>query len=87
MYPERDGVHYIKGYQQRSNVEGGRVITHKCVGTGSSKISTFDLQQTKIFESSLFLNRQHHCTTRPCENGEQRTKCYWNQAKKFRSIS
>ena len=37
--------------------EGGTVITHKCVGTESSKISTFDLQQTKIFESSSFPNR------------------------------
>ena len=37
--------------------------------TESSEISTFDLQQTKIFESSSFSNRQHHCTTLPCENG------------------
>ena len=35
-------------------VKGGAVVTNKCVGTESSKISTFDLQQTKIFESSLF---------------------------------
>ena len=34
--------------------------------------ATFDLQQTKIFESSSFLNRQHHCTTLPCENGGNR---------------
>ena len=45
------------------------VLTRKCVGTESSKIITFHLQQTKIFESSSFSNRQHHCTTLPCENG------------------
>ena len=48
--------------------EGGTVITHKCVGTESSKISTFDLQQTKIFESSSYSSRQHDCTTLSCEN-------------------
>ena len=53
-------------------VKGGTVVTHKCVRTESSKISTFDLQQTKIFESSSFSNRQHHCTTLPCENGGNR---------------
>ena len=37
-----------------------------------SNISTFDLQQIKIFESSSFSNRQHHCTTLPCENGGNR---------------
>ena len=50
--------------------EGGTVITHKCVGTESSKISTFDLQQTKIFESSSFPNREHHFV----KMGEQGTK-------------
>ena len=40
-------------------VKGGTVVTHKCVGIESSKISTFDLQQTKIFESSLFSFGQH----------------------------
>ena len=44
------------------------VVTHKFIGTESSEISTFDLQQTKIFESSSFSNRQHHYTTLPCEN-------------------
>ena len=34
-------------------VKGGTVVTHKCVSM-CSKISMFDLQQTKIFESSLF---------------------------------
>ena len=53
-------------------VKGGTVVTYKCVRTESSKISTFDLQQTKIFESSSFSNRQHHCTTLPCENGGNR---------------
>ena len=47
---------------------GGIVITHKCVRTESSKISTFDLQQTKIFESSSFSNRQQHFNTLPCKN-------------------
>ena len=37
-------------------VKGGIVLTHKCVRTESSKISTFDLQQAKIFESSSFSN-------------------------------
>ena len=50
-------------------VKGGTVVTHKCVRTESSKISTSDPQQTKIFGNSLFSNRQHHCTTLPCENG------------------
>ena len=40
--------------------------------TESSKISIFDLQQTKILQSSSFSNRQHHCTTLPCENGGNR---------------
>ena len=53
-------------------VKGGTVVTHKCIRTESSKISIFDLQQTKIFESSSFSNRQHHCTTLPCENGGNR---------------
>ena len=46
-------------------VKGGTIVTHKCIRTESSKISTFDLQQTK---TSSFSNRQHHCTTLPCEN-------------------
>ena len=37
-------------------VKGGIVVTHKCVRTESSKISTFDIQQAKIFESSSFSN-------------------------------
>ena len=49
-------------------VKGGIVVTHKCVRIKSSKISTFDLQQTKIFEGSSFLNRKRHCTTLVCEN-------------------
>ena len=39
-------------------VKGVTVVTHKFIGTESSRISTFDLQQTEIFESSLFSNRQ-----------------------------
>ena len=55
-------------------VKGGTVVvTHRYIGTESNKISTFDLQQIKIFESSSFSNRQHHCPTLPCENGEQGT--------------
>ena len=53
-------------------VKGETVVTHKCVRTESSTISTFDLQQTKIFEGSSFLNRQYHCTTVPYENGWNR---------------
>ena len=34
-----------------------------------SNISTFDLQQIKIFESSSFSNRQHHYHVLPCDNG------------------
>ena len=37
-------------------VKGGIAVTHKCVRIESSKISTFDLQQAKIFESSSFSN-------------------------------
>ena len=48
-------------------VKGGTAVTHKCIRTQSSKISTFDLQQTKIFESNSLSCRQHHCTTLPCE--------------------
>ena len=69
MHPERDGVHYVKKYQQGAMVKGGTVVTHKCIRTESSKINTFDFQQTKIFESSSFSNRKHHCTTLPCKMG------------------
>ena len=67
-------------------VKGVIVVSHKCVGTESSKISTFDLQQTKIFESSSFWNRQHHCTTLPCETEEQGTKYYIKQRIKAVSL-
>ena len=67
-------------------VKGVTVVSHKCVGTESSKISTFDLQQTKIFESSSFWNRQHHCTTLPCETEEQGTKYYIKQRIKAVSL-
>ena len=53
-------------------VRGGTVVTHKCVRTESSKFSTFDLEKIKIFESSSFLNRQHHSIALPCENGGNR---------------
>ena len=53
-------------------VKGGTIVTHKCIRTESSKISTFDLQQTKIFGSSSFSNGQQHCTAPPCENGGSR---------------
>ena len=50
-------------------VKGGTVVTHKCVGTESSKISTFDLQQANLFESSAFLsNKQYHYTDLPGKN-------------------
>ena len=55
-------------------VKGGTAVTHKCIRTQSSKISTFDLQQIKIFESNSLSCRQHHCTTLPCEY--RGTKCY-----------
>ena len=35
-------------------VKGETIVTHKCIRTESSKISTFDLKQRKIFESSSF---------------------------------
>ena len=57
------GVQYVKRYQQGAIVKGGTVATHKCIRTESNKISTFDLHQTKIFESSSFSNGQHHCTS------------------------
>ena len=53
-------------------IKEGKVATHKCSGTERSKINTFDLQQTKIFKSISFSNRQYHCTTLPCENGENK---------------
>ena len=55
---------------------GETVVTHKCIGTQSSKISLFDLQQEKTFESNSLSNRKHHCTTcienttASCKNGE-----------------
>ena len=49
-------------------VKGETVVIHNCIRTENSKISTFDLQQTKHFESSSFSNVQHHYTTLPCEN-------------------
>ena len=54
---------------KRSMTKGETVVTHKCVGTENSKVSTFDIQQTKVFERSSFSNRQYHCTTLRCENG------------------
>ena len=66
MHPERDGVQYVKGYQQGAMSKEEPVVTHKCIGTEITKTNTFDIQQTKIFESSLFSNRQHHCTTLSC---------------------
>ena len=45
---------------------GETVVTHKCIGTQSSKISLFDLQQEKTFESNSLSNRKHHCTTCIC---------------------
>ena len=57
-------------------VKRGTVVTHKIIRTESSKISTFDLQQTKDFDSSSFSNRQHQRTTLPCEKWqEQGNKC------------
>ena len=56
------------GYQQGAMVKGGTVVTYKCIGTESNKIRTFDLQKIKISETSSFSNRQHRCTTLPCEN-------------------
>ena len=35
-------------------VKGGIVVTHKCIRTEGSKISTFDLQQTKFFKAVQF---------------------------------
>ena len=60
-------------------VKVGTVVTHACIRTERSIISTFDLQQTKIFESSSISNRQHHCTTLPCENR-------WNREPNFTEI-
>ena len=57
---------------KRSMTKGETVVTHKCVGTENSKVSTFDIQQTKVFERSSFSNRQYHCTTLRCENGGDR---------------
>ena len=63
MHPGRDGVQYVMRYQQGAIVKGGTVVTHQCIRTKSNKISTFDLHQTKIFESSSFSNGQHHRTS------------------------
>ena len=38
----------------RTMVKGETIVTHNCIRTESSKISTFDLKQRKIFESSSF---------------------------------
>ena len=66
------GCGMSKDINSGAMAKGGTVVTHKCIRTESSKISTFDLQQTNIFESSSFSNRQHHCNTLPCRNGENR---------------
>ena len=71
-HPERDRVQHIKGCPQGAMVKGGTVVTNKCVRTESSKISTLELQQRQTFENSSFSNRQHHCSTLPCENGGNR---------------
>ena len=55
MPPESNGVQYVEGYQQGAITKGGTVVTHKCIRTESSKFSTFDLQETKIFESSSII--------------------------------
>ena len=62
------GCSMSRDINRRAMVKGGRVVTHKCIRNESSKISTFDLQQTKIFESSSYSSRQHDCTTLSCEN-------------------
>ena len=58
----------LRDINRGTMVKGETVVTYKCVGTESSKISTFDLQQAKILESSSLSNRQHPCSTLPCEN-------------------
>ena len=63
------GCSMSRDINREAMVKGGTVVTHKCIRTESSKISTFDLQQTKIFGSSSFSNGQQHCTAPPCENG------------------
>ena len=40
-------LNFSRDINRESVFKGGTVVTHKCVGTESSKISTFDLQQTK----------------------------------------
>ena len=49
------GCDMSRDINRESMVKGGTAVTH----------STFELQQTKIFESSSFSNRQHRCTTLP----------------------
>ena len=66
-----------------SMAKWGTVITHWCVRTENSKISFFDLQQTKIFESSSFSNRQHHCHTQFCENDRKRNQRLLNLSKEI----
>ena len=68
MHPERGGCSMSRDINKGAMVKGGTVVAHKCFRTENSKISAFDLQETEIFESSSFANRQHHCTTLTCEN-------------------
>ena len=49
------GCDMSRDINRESMVKGGTAVTH----------STFEFQQTKIFESSSFSNRQHRCTTLP----------------------
>ena len=62
MHPDREGVQYVKDVNRGSMMKERAVVIHNCIGTESSKIGTFNFQQTNIFESSSFSYRQHHCT-------------------------
>ena len=48
------GWSILRDINRRAMVKRGTVITYKCVGTESSKISTFDLQQIKFLKAIHF---------------------------------
>ena len=58
MHPEKDGDDITRRMSRHINrgamVKGGTFVVNRFVGTESTKIRTFGLQQTKIFENSLF---------------------------------
>ena len=58
-------------------IKGGRVVTYKCVGAKRSKISKFDLPQTKILWYRISINYSFFFLR--CQNYTDLRKCLMNE--------